>query len=133
MKNRLFRLFVCMLLIMGTVVCAGFASVEVDLLNNGKLIDLNKAIKEYPIGNEGSVSEVLKEVTHEVSVRNKTIKYDGKIIKSANILLVVLKRDCTDNTPVELVDDYAEAHIYKEVLEVMESLSNEGIISYTER
>lgn len=66
-----------------------------------------------------------------ISVRERVISYgSGERIKLAN-LEEQLRRDYRNGADFRLVDDFAEAHVYRGIIEILEKLEAEIGISYT--
>ncbi len=119
--------------------CA-WAEQAVILNTDEKLIDLSKAIDfvkpggealeesdeadgEKPTGadvdNSGNAQTVIV-----ISVRNETVTYNGTLLGEKSIE-ELLSRDNRENVRFCLVDDFAEAHVYKAILRQLELLHTE--------
>lgn len=138
------------LLIFSVGLLAGWGKAAVELLNDTLLIDLDKAIKEAPIGKQGNTFTIKEsEAEREAIVDNQTVNASKKkipvspekkkeryIIKikdttityknsryTADTLKEKLIRDCSNGAAsIYLQDDYAEAHVYRNVLAILEQL-----------
>jgi len=134
------------------------AKKTVDLLNDQKLIDLSLAIQDANIGTEGSqdgtegredgqdrgsedgdgedsetVPDPFQGQTHTISIRHKTILCDDVVRDNVGALRNYLVSACDRGDMVYLVDDYAEAHVYREVLALLDSLVKLEGIEYGEK
>ncbi len=115
-----------------------FDKKPVELLNEDPpLIDLDQAIQEAKFGQNGNREATQEEelsgkvAEHTITVRDEAIKYDGKICPT----IEHLKKRIMGNPKEELLhleDDYAEAHCYRAVLELLEELKGNGY-RYAER
>ena len=142
-------------------VLAGFGKTEVELLNTGKLIDLEKAIGlakaggsagsleegsdassetdpeaaegEEPSGS-GSTQGAVKDIV--IRIRGEQIFYRyGSLTMggfTATKLEDRLRSDFVSGAKVTLADDFAEAHVYKNVLGILDRLKNEMGLTYIE-
>lgn len=149
--------FVTIVLCLSSVLllCA-WGTKKVDFLDNQKLIDLEKAIEFAKPGadsvsdtegeNEGNADlEIESGNTPEVpvkdsiiviSIRDEIITYNGsvykeEILENTEAFENMLIRDNNDKTEFKLVDDFAEAHIYKCVLEILKKLHSETDLKFT--
>ena len=154
MKKTLYLI----ILVLCTGLLVGFGKKIVDLRDNKPLIDLNKAIHEAPIGQEGNEGAVDNETEEEykddfaevnenhvvvtptnilsiykVSIRNTTIKYGDLDCVDAQELKEKLQQEYKIGDKVILVDDYAESHVYKEVLAVLDELVQTIGLEYGEQ
>lgn len=144
----------------------GWEKKEVELLVNGKLIDLGYVIGlAKPGGSAGdseeeseslsennaaegednskveihtdyvSMNEVNKNI--EIKIRGEKISYSCGIERSDNILDTQLesaiRSDLGPKTKVTLIDDYAEAHAYRNVRRILDKLKNNTGLTYVER
>ncbi len=131
---------------------------EVKLLDGGKLIDLDKAIGlAKPGGMAGNSEDGSKESSdnEEASEAEDNTKQDSLNEEAGNIVIRIrgekiyytcgnkksdnistaqlenkIRSDYASGTQVTLVDDYAESHVYKDVLEVLNGLKNDIGLSY---
>ena len=128
----------------------GWGKKAVESLNDTPLIDLDKAIKETPIGSQGNTFEFEEmennddivdsqainspetedaiiqvedeKVLYTIEIRDETIKYNNSICSIDN-LESKIKSDCFDGEgKVQLIDDFAEMHVYNEVITILEHL-----------
>ena len=158
MKQKYLVMFI---MICSLVLLAGWGKKEVKLLNddteNNKLINLDKAIKEsIPGVNSAEESETSdstsvasdekvlsgaasndensledKERIIVITVREKTITYDTEEYTDLNKLKAKIIQDNGEQVSFRLVDDFAESHIYKEVLSILSNLEAEIGLNYT--
>ncbi len=133
------------------------------MLNDHKLIDLSLAIHDAKVGTEGSEdkpdedTEIAKETEKEaeseqvsdnktakepvqkvtktikIEIRNKTIKCNGEVQKDAEVLKKLLMAEYEEGCAVSLVDDYAEAHVYREVRAMLDGLKSSLDLEYGEK
>lgn len=119
--------------------CA-WAEQAVILSTDDKLIDLSKAIEFVKPG--GEALEESDEAADEkptsgepdnsgnaqtvivISVRNEAVTYNGNSLGGRSIE-ELLRRDNKENVRFCLVDDFAEAHVYKAILKQLELLHTE--------
>lgn len=136
MKNvRKFLVFALMVSTLCLLV--GFGSKSVELLDKGQLIDLNKAIQNADPGKEDDKisedeepTEDIKEV-YQVIVRGETILFENQECKNTEELknfIESIEPLRSEKSGISVLDDYAEAHTYREVLNVIK----EAGINYTE-
>lgn len=143
MKKRL--LFVIMLLSSVLILSAWG---EVELLDDGKLIDLDKAIEFSMPGadiphSQSDVPDVPDDPGEPdrpdtpqnrvivISIRGTTITYNGSVFKGNVTFEQLLRRDNGENVRFELVDDFAEAHVYKGILKILKKLHEEIGLEYS--
>lgn len=148
------RTGIFLLLTLASLALVGFGINEVKLLHNSKVIDLSKAIEiarpggdageqndtnatDNPAVNNGELEKADEIETVQVlpkdikiAVNGKTIRFDGRVIDEDKIEEMVRLTFRTDIT-YELVDEYAESHVYKRVIETLERLKSELGINYT--
>ncbi len=158
MKKKYLVMFI---MICSLVLLAGCDKKEVKLLNddtkNNELIKLNEAIQEnIPGANSAEKSETSnstsassddkvlsgsvsndensvedKERIVVITVREQTITYDTEEYTDLNKLKARIKQDNSEYVSFRLVDDFAESHVYKEVLSILSDLEAEIGLSYT--
>lgn len=137
------------------LLCA-WGTEKVTFLDKGKLIDLQKAIEfakpgaNHADGSEGdnsskpdsenengNVPEVpVKDRIIVISIRDEIITYNGsvykeEILENTEAFENMLIRDNKDKTEFKLVDDFAEAHVYKCVLEILKKQHSETGLKFT--
>lgn len=144
------KIIACVLLF--TILCllVGFGSKSVELFDKGRLIDLDKAIQNASLGKEGSETYKKEEVPQEnledqnktekaeaaekmkgiyqVTVRGETILFENQECKNTEELKNQITQLRSGESVISLLDDYAEAHTYREVLNVIKEVG----INYTE-
>lgn len=150
-----------LLFLLSVFMLAGWGKKEVRLLNSNKLIDLNKAIElakpggsagdaEEPSDKEASdaadESEDVNDKTGEetaaskrdivIRVRGEDIYYacgtdDPEVISAAQ-LENRIRLDHSAGSRLTLYDDFAEAHVYKDVRKVLADLKSSIGLNYEE-
>lgn len=143
MKRKITALLIVLCSIM---LLAGWGKKQVELLNDKKLIDLSKAIENCKGGDslkpsdntgtdieqgDGSQSDSMGEKEIVISVRNKTITYDNVQWKNIETIENKIRQDFEGNAVFKLVDDFAEAHVYRYLINVLSELQSEIGITYT--
>ena len=136
----------------------GWGKKQVELLNDKKLIDLNLALQKCLLGtdapdketisdNEEKVDEILPELTVTVipddkitiekeertiviSIRDRNITYNS-VECDVNKLKDKIKKDNGEHISFQLVDDFAESHMYKKVMSILSQLELEIGLNYT--
>ena len=140
---------VVLLVLLSVILLAGWGKKQVELLNDKKLIDLSKAIENCigadslkpsddtgsEINPDGGTQSDSGDAASEreiiISVRNKTVTYDNTEWTNLNTLETKIRQDFKGNVVFKLVDDYAEAHVYRYLMKVLEELQAEMGITYT--
>ena len=133
MKRKKFnqKLLCLVLCAVSAMLLCAWNEKKVELLDQLPLIDLDKAIeapKPGAIPDHQTAPTETAETTATttstdsriiyISVQWETILYQGKECR-ANELAEKMKKDFRKNTTFKLIDDYAEAHKYKEVYEIL--------------
>lgn len=119
----------CMLtgILLMTLLLAGWGAEPVELLEDFPLVDLNQAIKNADLGNQGNGAESgmnpTGKETYHVTVYGELVKFEDIECRDMEALKKYLVEKCSDGSVVELKDDYAEKHKYQEVSRVIEELS----------
>ena len=134
----------------------GWGKKNVELLNNKKLIDLNLAIEKCLLGtevdnketnsdNDEKVEEIVpkvtvipedkitieeKEKTIVISVRGRKITYHF-VECDVDKLKDKIRQDKGEHVSFQLVDDFAESHVYKRVMAILSELELEIGLKYT--
>lgn len=147
------KFLVSVLIFLTLCLLVGFGSKSVELLDKGQLIDLNKAIQNADLGKAGSTTsmeernkevpqeklddqnktekiettEDMKEV-YQVMVRGETILFENQECKNTEELKNFIEPLRLGKAGILVLDDYAEAHTYREVLNVIKEVG----INYTE-
>lgn len=123
---------------------------SVTLFHRNKVIDLQKAIElARPGGDEKADDEInakeepavtgakivseeeSQESTVNIIVSEKIIKIDGKEISNVNQAGDFIKKLNGPSVTYELIDDYAEARTFKEIISILEELRKDDGIVYT--
>lgn len=146
-----------------SLLLTGWGEKAVELLDDTPLIILKEAIKDAPIGKEGNTLEldVVETESEAVSfddqdadnsvveseeseraqakkiytieIRDKKITYDEKVCDLEH-LKGIIEKDCSNGTGgVVLVDDYAETHVYNDVLTILKQLHESIKLDYREQ
>lgn len=148
--QKMKKIILILLVMLSVLVLSGWGEKSVELLNNTLLIDLDKAIKDAPIGNQGNTlvsgelpgeepsdhssenhplqeSEALQEEKKiTITIQDTKIMYHDRVYSSVEEcdLENKIKAENKDGIyHVQLVDDYAEAHVYREVLAILRELN----------
>lgn len=132
----------------------GFGKKTVELLSDKKLIDLNAAISiclpgadslekddgntqtgqtpvptAAPTKTPSDPAEITKEIT--ISLRDDVVTYgSGERINMAKLEMRI-RQDNREYVLFRLVDDFAEAHAYRKVLEILEKLEEAIGVRFT--
>jgi hypothetical protein len=67
----------------------------------------------------------------DISVRDQVVTYNYVPWPKLDILAEQLRRDHNEWTTFRLIDDFAEAHVYRQMLEILNELEAEIGLSYT--
>ena len=73
----------------------------------------------------------IKPRTLDISVRDEQVTYNYVLWPYLDILKERLQRDHDERTSFCLIDDYAEAHVYRRMLEILNELEAEIGLRYT--
>lgn len=130
-------------LFLAVVLLVGWKIRPVELVSDRLLLDLDAVIADADWGEEGNPGDVQKEPVEEgqdpdsgntaepekpegdeekeiiVTVQGEKITLDGIVVKDAVVLKKYLLRKLGGDVAVYLEDNYAEAHVYKAVFEVL--------------
>lgn len=126
----------------------GFGTKKVELKDEAPLIDLEAAIKISDIGKQGNQTainekkpekvaqenvqksesqtinkepvEVINKDIYQISIQDEKIKFGNEIVEDVETLEMLIEQKCTEHSKIILKDDYAEAHVYRMVLEMIE-------------
>ncbi|MBQ5311083.1 MAG: hypothetical protein ILP19_03455 [Oscillospiraceae bacterium] len=122
---------------------------KVQLLDGGPLIDLGEAVKVSPGGGSIAPTEGVSggedvsggtqsgsdlsqtEKVVEIRIRGTEMYYDGKLLTDG--FDKKLERDMGMSARFVLVDDYAEAHVYKRVRGQLNKLRDDKGLEYSEQ
>lgn len=140
---------VCVVTLLLTMIfLVGFGTKEVKLWNNAPLIDLDAAIKNADIGKQGNqvtkneetdgkiVQEKVQKVDtqvvskepvimesnemYQVVIQGESIKFENESINDIEKLESLIEQNCTEKSTIILTDDYAETHVYHQILRMIE-------------
>lgn len=148
MKRKVHILSLCLAVALAVAVFIGWGKQPVDLLNeNPPLIDLDAAIKEADFGQngntgsetgdpskdhqgeDGNAQQGEAQHTFEIYVRDEDITFEKMTIRKVDTLMRKLEQEYQEGDLVRLIDDYAEAHRYREVLNMLYELQGaKGIV-----
>lgn len=140
-SQRKKKLFLIVLLCLLTL--AGFGTKTVQLLNDKPpLINLDEAIQEAKYGKNGNEAHQDGEDpdkdsekignTITVTVHGEGVWLEAHRFFSLDSLKTRLIANYNIGDTIKLVDDYAEAHFYREILSILERLNTENGIVYFE-
>lgn len=131
----------------------GWGKQSVKLLDDKKLIDLEAALQECLHGDSMTQEEedtdnpdepvstqvptdpkedIDEERTIIISVRDWEITYDAGEKIDLTKLEYCIRQDYRDKISFQLVDDFAEAHVYRNIKAILSKLSDEIGLEYTE-
>ena len=150
------RKYKLLLFMVVSLLClVGWGKKQVELLNDKKLIDLNLALQNCSLGadskentsdNDEKVDEIVPEITPTptdkivieekektivISIRGRNITYDFAKWNDIEKLKDKMKQDHGEFVSFQLIDDFAEAHIYKRVMAILSELELEIGLKYT--
>ena len=106
----------------------GWKVKPVELIDNKLLIDLDTAIVEADWGQEGNPGESTQKPNPEegdsilISIWGEEIILNGEKVKDTTVLQNYLNVKIKEKSSVILEDNYAEAHVYKEVYNMLETM-----------
>ena len=115
-------------LVFAAALLIGWKVKPVELIDNKLLIDLETAIVEADWGQEGNLGESTQKPNPEegdsvhITVRGEEIILNGEKVKDASVLHGYLSVKVKENSAVVLEDNYAEAHVYKEIYNLLETM-----------
>ena len=140
------------ILVFALLFLVGWGKQSVKLLDDKKLIDLDAAIQACLHGasmSEGEENvdnpnapentqaptdpkeEIDQERTIVISVRDQGITYDEEEIELSK-LEYQIRQEYHDKVTVRLVEDFAEAHVYRKIRAILSKLEEEIGLEYTE-
>lgn len=143
------------LLVLFLLCLAGWGKKTVDFLNNQKLIDLEAALQNCLKGDSLSESDYNTDNNKEpestlapdaptdpkenideekviiIRVRACEITYNAKEVE-LDKLEQRIRQDYSEKVSYQLVEDYAEAHVYRRIRAIMSGLKSELGLEYTE-
>ncbi len=127
----------------------GWGKQSVKLLNDSKLIDLEAALQvclngssmsegdentenpDAPVSTQAP-TDPDEERTIIISVRDRVIIYDAGEEVPLNKLEARIRQDYGKKVTFLLVEDYAEAHVYRQIQAILSKLNHEMGLEYTE-
>lgn len=115
-------------LVFAAVLLIGWKVKPVELIDNKLLIDLDTAIVEADWGQEGNPGESIQNPNPEegdsihITVWGEEILLNGEKVKDASVLQSYLSVKIKENSAVVLEDNYAEAHVYKEIYNLLDTM-----------
>lgn len=138
------KLITVVILFSSLLILGGWGKKKIDLMTDGKLINLDKAIVMAQLGTEeteqntDSNQEKMKEKneqdqatvdvsvvsskTYKIRIHGTRIALNGSECKKEE-LASLIREKCQPGDSVRLLDDYAEAHVYHEVEDILTELS----------
>lgn len=149
MKEK-FKLFILMFFFL--LFLCGWGKKKVELLNDKKLIDLNIAIEICKPGADGLDNQINTDNDNEtedtklqndkdniedhqkiviISIENQIITYNS-VEYTVDSLKNKIQQDYSDKVLFKVEDNFAEAHVYKDVIEILSELESEIGLVYTE-
>ena len=138
------KLITVVILVSVLLILDGWGKKKIDLMTDGKLINLDKAIVMAQLGteeknqntdsNKKDVEEeseqdqatvdvsVVSSRTYKIRIHGTRIALNGTECKKEE-LASLIREKCQPGDSVRLLDDYAEAHVYHEVEDILTELS----------
>lgn len=141
-KNSFLLIPLCMFMIL---LWCSWGEKPVELLDDKKLIDLNKAIEFMEPGGELITPDdpaYTTAVTTEqkpseemiyINVRGEQIKFDGEEITFEELeakLRQKLKKTDREHVTFKLADNFAEAHVYRNILGLLRDMNEKEGVKY---
>lgn len=126
MKQKKKIIFVALVFVAALLI--GWKVKPVELIDNKLLIDLDTAIVEADWGQESNPGESTQKPNPEegdsiyITVWGEEILLNGEKVKDASVLQSYLSVKIKENSAVVLEDNYAEAHVYKEVYNLLDTM-----------
>lgn len=71
-----------------------------------------------------------KPKTYDIRVRDQVVTYKNTTWTDLDILMEQFQKDCNEWTTLRLIDDYAEAHVYRKLIEFLKNLEAESGLRY---
>jgi len=127
---------ILILMVFSFLFLAGWGQKKVELLNDKKLIDLDAAIERCIPGadapeEDNNNSTDGQNTEYVISVRNRQVTYKNEKYINMDRLKDSIKQDNGKGVSFKLVDDFAEAHVYKKVMAILSELRKEVGLKYT--
>ena len=125
-------------LLVTVITLCSWGEKAVELLDSRKLIDLEKAIEISTPGGAAIFEDDQDDTDTEqhgsqnpsskilvVTIRDEQITYNQKSVSGVEELAKKVRMDLKDGMKISLVDDYAEAHVYRDVLKALKTIRSE--------
>ena len=68
--------------------------------------------------------------TYDIRVRDQVVTYKNETWPDLDIFTDQIQKDCNEWTTFRLTDDYAEAHVYRKLIEILNELEAENGLRY---
>ena len=125
-------------LLVTVITLCSWGEKAVELLDSRKLIDLEKAIEISTPGGAAIFEDDQNDTDTEqngsqnpsskilvVTIRDEQITYNQKSVSGVEELAKKVRMDIKEGMKISLVDDYAEAHVYRDVLKALKEIRSE--------
>ena len=125
-------------LLVTVITLCSWGEKAVELLDSRKLIDLEKAIEISTPGGAAIFEDDQNDTDTEqngsqnpsskilvVTIRDEQITYNQKSVSGVEELAKKVRMDLKEGMKISLVDDYAEAHVYRDVLKALKEIRSE--------
>lgn len=125
-------------LLVTVITLCSWVEKAVELLDSRKLIDLEKAIEISTPGGAAIFEDDQNDTDTEqngsqnpsskilvVTIRDEQITYNQKSVSGVEELAKKVRMDLKEGMKISLVDDYAEAHVYRDVLKALKEIRSE--------
>ena len=125
-------------LLVTVITLCSWGEKAVELLDSRKLIDLEKAIEISTPGGAAIFEDDHNDTDTEqngsqnpsskilvVTIRDEQITYNQKSVSGVEELAKKVRMDLKEGMKISLVDDYAEAHVYRDVLKALKTIRSE--------
>jgi hypothetical protein len=125
-------------LLVTVITLCSWGEKAVELLDSRKLIDLEKAIEISTPGGAAIFEDDQNDTDTEqngsqnpsskilvVTIRDEQITYNQKSVSGVEELAKKVHMDLKEGMKISLVDDYAEAHVYRDVLKALKTIRSE--------
>ncbi|MBQ5989149.1 MAG: hypothetical protein IJL67_06610 [Oscillospiraceae bacterium] len=125
-------------LLVTVITLCSWGEKAVELLDSRKLIDLEKAIEISTPGGAAIFEDDQNDTDTEqngsqnpsskilvVTIRDEQITYNQKSVSGVEELAKKVSMDLKEGMKISLVDDYAEAHVYRDVLKALKEIRSE--------
>ncbi len=125
-------------LLVTVITLCSWGDKAVELLDSRKLIDLEKAIEISTPGGAAIFEDDQNDTDTEqngsqnpsskilvVTIRDEQITYNQKSVSGVEELAKKVRMDLKEGMKISLVDNYAEAHVYRDVLKALKEIRSE--------